>query len=91
MIVDTSTWQKATDHDKCFPINDVKGYLNGSAKSQQLNFVMLDCYNDGTLATAAELQQLAADKTVVLCLSSTNDHAMPSAQGFCRADATASE
>ena len=56
----------------------MKGYLNGSAKSQQLNFVMLDCYNDGTLATAAELQQLAADKTVVLCLSSTNDHAMPS-------------
>lgn len=78
VIVDTSTWQKATDHDKCFPINDVKGYLNGSAKNQQLNFVMLDCYNDGTLATAAELQQLAADKTVVLCLSSTNDHAMPS-------------
>jgi (E)-4-hydroxy-3-methylbut-2-enyl-diphosphate synthase len=78
VIVDASTWKKVTDHEKYFPIDDVKNYLKGSAKSQQLNFVMVDCYNDGTIATPAELQQLAADKTVVLCLSSTNDHAMPS-------------
>jgi len=78
VIVDSATWKNATDHEKYFPIDDVKTYLNGTVKSNKLNFVMLDCYNDGTLATPDELQQLAADKTVVLCLSSTNDHAMPS-------------
>lgn len=78
VIVDSTTWKNATDHEKYFPIDDVKTYLNGTVKSNKLNFVMLDCYNDGTLATPDELQQLAADKTVVLCLSSTNDHAMPS-------------
>lgn len=83
VIVDTNTWKKATDHDKYFPIDDVKNYLNGSAKSNKLNFVMLDCYNDGALASPEELQQLAADKTVVLCLSSTNDHAMPSVRRAC--------
>ncbi|MEN9297974.1 MAG: (E)-4-hydroxy-3-methylbut-2-enyl-diphosphate synthase [Bacteroidota bacterium] len=78
VIVDSATWKNATDHEKYFPIDDVKTYLNGTVKSNKLNFVMLDCYNDGTLATPDELQQLAADKTAVLCLSSTNDHAMPS-------------
>jgi (E)-4-hydroxy-3-methylbut-2-enyl-diphosphate synthase len=78
VIVDSATWKNATDHDKYFPIDDVRNYLNGTTKSDKLNFVMLDCYNDGTLASQEELQQLAADKTVVLCLSSTNDHAMPS-------------
>jgi len=83
VIVDTTTWKNTSDHEKYFPIDDVKNYLNGSSKSSKLNFVMLDCYNDGTLASAAELQQLAADKTVVLCLSSTNDHAMPSVRRAC--------
>jgi len=83
VIVDSTTWKKATDHEKYFPIDDVKTHLNGTVKSNKLNFVMLDCYNDGTLATPDQLQQLAADKTVVLCLSSTNDHAMPSVRrGF---------
>ncbi len=83
VIVDTDTWKKTTDHDTYFPIDDVKNYLNGTAKSNKLNFVMLDCYNDGSLASSEELQQLAADKTVVLCLSSTNDHAMPSVRRAC--------
>lgn len=78
VIVDVATWKNVNDHEKFFPIYDVKGYLHSASKSSKLNFVMLDCYNDGTLATPTELQQLAADKTVVLCLSSTNDHAMPS-------------
>lgn len=78
VIVDVATWKNVSDHEKFFPIYDVKGYLDSASKSGKLNFVMLDCYNDGTLATPTELQQLAADKTVVLCLSSTNDHAMPS-------------
>ena len=83
VIVDTNTWKKTSDHEKYFPIDDVKNYLNSSAKSSKLNFVMLDCYNNGELTSAAELQQLAADTTVVLCLSSTNDHAMPSVRRAC--------
>lgn len=78
VIVYPQTWKQATNQEKYCPIDDVNGYLANPDKSKMLNFVMIDCYNDGTVPSSAQLQQLAADKTVVLCLSSTNDHAMPS-------------
>lgn len=78
MIVYPQTWKQAKDQEKYCPIDDINGYLNNPDRSKTLNFVMIDCYNDGTIPPAAQLQELAADKTVVLCLSSTNDHAMPS-------------
>jgi (E)-4-hydroxy-3-methylbut-2-enyl-diphosphate synthase len=78
VIVYPPTWKQAADKEKYFPINDADGYLSDPDKSSTLNFVMVDCYNDGTIPASSVLQTLAADKTVVLCLSSNNDHAMPS-------------
>ncbi|MBW0177288.1 (E)-4-hydroxy-3-methylbut-2-enyl-diphosphate synthase [Sediminibacterium sp.] len=78
VIVYPQIWKQAKDQEKYCPIDDINGYLNNPDRSKTLNFVMIDCYNDGTIPPAAQLQELAADKTVVLCLSSTNDHAMPS-------------
>lgn len=83
VIVYADAWKNATDKDKCYPIDDVKGFLKGTTKSNKLNFVMLDCYNDGTIPSTTELNLLSADTTVVLCLSSTNAHAMPAVRRAC--------
>jgi (E)-4-hydroxy-3-methylbut-2-enyl-diphosphate synthase len=76
------TWpnyaQAATDQTKYIPIYDAKGYVETETKHGKLNFVMLDCFNDGTgINDFTYLDELANDKTVVLCLSSKNNHAMP--------------
>lgn len=78
VIVYAPIWQKLKDREKYYQIDDIEGYLSSTDKSQTLNFVMIDCYNDGTIPSDEALVQLAADKTAVLCLSSNNQHAMPS-------------
>lgn len=78
VIVYPQAWKLATDKEKYYQIDGLTSYLNSTEKSQLLNFVMVDCYNKGEILSANNLSQLAADKTAVLCLSSTNDHAMPS-------------
>jgi (E)-4-hydroxy-3-methylbut-2-enyl-diphosphate synthase len=55
------------------------GYVEAEKKHVQLNFVMIDCYNDEeTINDYTYLDQLANDPTLVLCLSSTNKNAMQS-------------
>ena len=70
-------WQNATDKTKYFPIYEAKGFLEAETKSDLLNFVMLDCFSDKTpLNDFTYLDELANDRSVVLCLSSKNPHAM---------------
>jgi (E)-4-hydroxy-3-methylbut-2-enyl-diphosphate synthase len=70
-------WLEATDKTKYFPIYEVKGYTEAEAKSDAINFVMLDCFSEQTpLNGFAWLDALANDKSVVLCLSSKNPHTM---------------
>ena len=65
--------------EKYFPIFMDSGYAEAESKSEVLNFVMIDCYNDETpLNDYTYLDALANDPTVVLCLSSTNQNAMQS-------------
>ncbi len=78
VIVYAPIWQQAADQEKYCPINNINEYLSNPDKSRTLNFVMIDCYNDGNIPSDEALGQLAVDKTAVLCLSSTNNHAMPS-------------
>lgn len=79
VIIEASTWATCSDKEKYFPIFDTVGYLAASAKSDTLNFVMIDCFNtDNPESDLTYLQQLANDPTVVLCLSSTNKNAMQS-------------
>ena len=77
VIVYPETWARAEDKTKYFPIFQDSGYVEAEIKSGQLNFVMIDCFNDGA-DSFTYLDQLANDPTVVICLSSTNKNAMQS-------------
>ncbi len=79
---------------KYFPIYDAAGYVASKVESDpmisllplgsghnRLNFVMLDCFSDETpVNDFTYLDELANNPEVVLCLSSTNKHAMPAAR-----------
>jgi len=77
VIVYPETWIRAEDKTKYFPIFQDSGYVESEIKSDQLNFVMIDCFNDGA-DSFTYLDQLRNDPTVVICLSSTNKNAMQS-------------
>lgn len=77
VIVYPEAWTRAKDKGKYFPIYQDSGYSASEIKSDQLNFVMIDCFNDG-VDSFIYLDHIATDPTVVLCLSSTNKNAMQS-------------
>ncbi|HEU5168038.1 MAG TPA: (E)-4-hydroxy-3-methylbut-2-enyl-diphosphate synthase [Chitinophagaceae bacterium] len=77
VIVYPETWAKAIDKTKYFPIYQDSGYVESAIKSGLMNFVMIDCFNDGA-DCFIYLDKLVNDSTVVLCLSSTNKNAMQS-------------
>jgi (E)-4-hydroxy-3-methylbut-2-enyl-diphosphate synthase len=78
VITYPATWVNVTDKEKYLPIFDASGFVAAEQKSSQLNFVMVDCFSDETpINDYTYLDELANDKTVVLCVSSTNLHAMP--------------
>ena len=68
----------ASDQTKCLSIFDAQGFLETDFKHPVLNFVMVDCYSDQTpINDYSYLEQVANDSTVVLCLSSQHQQAMP--------------
>src|SRR6185503_3572002 len=75
VIVYPDAWQAAIDKTKYFPIFQDSGYIDAKWKSDELNFVMVDCFSDST--TMPYLDKLANDPAVVICLSSVNKHTMP--------------
>jgi (E)-4-hydroxy-3-methylbut-2-enyl-diphosphate synthase len=77
LIVYPEAWKDAADKQKYYPIFQDSGFIEADVKSDQLNFVMIDCFNDGA-DSFAWLEKFANDSTVVLCLSSTNKNAMQS-------------
>ena len=79
VIVYPATWDLAGDKKSYFPIFEDSGYVNATSKSDELNFVMIDCFSDGVaLNNFTYLDPLANDPAVVICLSSTNKGAMKS-------------
>ncbi len=79
VIVYPATWQEATDKQKYFPIFSDKGYAEAAVQSDLLNFVMIDCFNDGTpVNDFSYLDELGNDTKAVFCLSSTNTNALQS-------------
>lgn len=79
VICDHSVWLNAPDKEKYYPLFQSIEYLKSTDRSGVLNFVAVDVN-----ATASQelLQAISKDKTVVLCLYSTNVHAMPSVRRF---------
>ncbi len=80
VIVFPDTWQDASVQTNCFPIFQDSGYVEAAVKSPTINFVMVDCLNDGK--ESPYLDKLANDPTVVICLSSTNSNAMQSVRSM---------
>ncbi len=79
VIVYPAAWVLANDKEKYFPIYDTGGFEEAEQKSDAINFVMIDCFSDETdINDFTYLDEIANDNTVVLCLSSTNKHAMSS-------------
>ncbi|MEO7210937.1 MAG: (E)-4-hydroxy-3-methylbut-2-enyl-diphosphate synthase [Chitinophagaceae bacterium] len=81
IILDHSFWLNKKDERKYVPILSATEYINEELeKSVSLNFVMIDCYSDHFDAnlTNKVLAKCKSDRTVVLCLSSTNKNAMQS-------------
>lgn len=74
VIVYPETWKEAIDRQKYFPIFQDSGYVDAdaSAKSELLNFVMIDANSDGS----PYLDQFANHPNVVICLSSNAVNAM---------------
>ncbi|MBM3922988.1 MAG: (E)-4-hydroxy-3-methylbut-2-enyl-diphosphate synthase [Sphingomonadales bacterium] len=78
VIVFPDAWQQAAS-ESYYPLFAASGYDAAPTKSEKLNFVMLDCYNDDTqINDYSFLDTVANDRSVVLCLSSTNQNAMQS-------------
>lgn len=77
VIVYPETWVQASDKTKYFPIFQDSGFADSAVRSEQLNFVMIDCFNEGA-ESFSYLDKLANDPSAVLCLSSTNKNAMQS-------------
>ena len=84
VIVYPETWKDAVHaaangpaEDKYYPIFQDTGYIEADVKSERINFVMIDCFSTENENYSNYLDELGKDKTVVLCLSSTNAHAMP--------------
>jgi (E)-4-hydroxy-3-methylbut-2-enyl-diphosphate synthase len=83
VIVYPEVWKEAqrtpSGEEKYFPIFMDSGYAEAELKSNLLNFVMMDCFNDDTpLNDYTYFDALANDPTVVFCLSSTNSNALQS-------------
>ena len=81
VILNHQYWLEAEDKEKYLPILDVAKYLDEAiTKSETFNFVMIDCYSDGSIQPPLEklFANLKEDKTAVIFLSSTNKNAMQS-------------
>ncbi|XZF13679.1 (E)-4-hydroxy-3-methylbut-2-enyl-diphosphate synthase [Chitinophagaceae bacterium MMS25-I14] len=84
VIVYPATWELAADKNKYFPIFGDSGYTSAKSKSDTLNFVMIDCFNDATsINDYTHLDKIGNDPTAVICLSSTNRNAMQSVRRMC--------
>lgn len=79
-----ATWNIAVNtaeplQHQYFPIFDSAGYMASDKKSNRLNLVMIDCFNDETpVNDFTHIDDLAKDNTAVICFSSTNKNAMQS-------------
>ena len=79
VIVYPDSWQEAADPSTYVPIFSDKGYAEAVRRSEQVNFVMVDCFSDShTVNDYTWMDSWAHDPKVVVCLSSTNRNAMQS-------------
>jgi (E)-4-hydroxy-3-methylbut-2-enyl-diphosphate synthase len=74
VIVPHDIWKDAEDKEKYLPLFTAEEYLLATDRSAVINFID---HNTGVALPEALLLQMANDHTIVLCLHSSNEHAMP--------------
>jgi (E)-4-hydroxy-3-methylbut-2-enyl-diphosphate synthase len=74
VIVPHAIWKNAADKEKYMPLFTTEEYLMAADRSAMINFID---HNTGIALPEALLLQMATDETIVLCLHSSNEHAMP--------------
>lgn len=74
VIVPHTRWLSAEDKEKYMPLLTIEEYLRAKERSPILNFIEV---NTGVVLAEDLLVQLRVDHTAVLCLHSSNEHAMP--------------
>ena len=65
------------EKNKYFPLFNVDEFDAAQYKNDTLNFVMIDCYSSASQIADEQLLSIASNPTVVFCLSSQLQHAMP--------------
>ncbi len=77
VIVYPAAWQIAEDKTKYFPIYEDSSFAAATIISDDINFVMMDCFSDDTsINDFTYLDAVANKPNIVLCLSSTALHAI---------------
>jgi len=77
VITTPAIWETATDTQKYLPLFNFKTYFQATKKSESINFVEVECYENKNGIRDEQLLSIAKDSTVVFCLSSSLSHAMP--------------
>ncbi|MFL5773899.1 MAG: (E)-4-hydroxy-3-methylbut-2-enyl-diphosphate synthase [Flavisolibacter sp.] len=70
VILNHQAWLEAADKIKCFPIFESSEFINAAVKSNEMNFVMVDCFSDANGTSFPD--ELANARSVVICVSSVN-------------------
>jgi (E)-4-hydroxy-3-methylbut-2-enyl-diphosphate synthase len=77
VIVPANAWNGNTAAQKQLPLFNVETFIGATQKSTSINFVTLDCYSTNQPIADEQLLLIANDPTVVFCLSSSIQNAMP--------------
>jgi len=77
VIVPQQHWANQNNAINHYPLFDSDSFLTATEKSNDLQFVMLDCFSTATNISDEQLIKIAKDPAVVFCLSSSLQHAMP--------------
>jgi len=77
IISSNTNLTSGTEQNKYFPIFNVDDFMTSDHKNTSLNFVMIDCYSTASQIADEQLLNIAKNPTVVFCLSSKLQHAMP--------------
>jgi (E)-4-hydroxy-3-methylbut-2-enyl-diphosphate synthase len=77
VIVPQQYWSNQSNAINSYPLFDVESFLTAPNKSNGIQFVMVDCYSTANNVSDEQLLKIAKDTTVVFCLSSSLQHAMP--------------
>ncbi|MFM7770658.1 MAG: flavodoxin-dependent (E)-4-hydroxy-3-methylbut-2-enyl-diphosphate synthase, partial [Bacteroidota bacterium] len=74
VLVDHSTWLKAADNEKYFPLFSLEELTTEPIKSPTLNFLSVDVSEVSEWGTMFKV--IIADPTIVVCLESTGDSSL---------------